>query len=41
MYTSGSTGIPKGVMMTHGNMISSFKTYVQRMGEMFTQETVS
>lgn len=27
MYTSGSTGVPKGVLLTHKNMISTLKAY--------------
>ncbi len=29
LYTSGSTGIPKGVMMTHLNMVSSANSIIQ------------
>ncbi|XP_015436421.1 PREDICTED: long-chain-fatty-acid--CoA ligase 4 isoform X3 [Dufourea novaeangliae] len=27
MYTSGSTGVPKGVLLSHGNIISTLKAY--------------
>jgi long-chain acyl-CoA synthetase len=27
MYTSGSTGVPKGVLLTHKNMLSTLKAY--------------
>lgn len=27
MYTSGSTGVPKGVLLSHKNMLSTLKDY--------------
>lgn len=32
MYTSGSTGNPKGVMISHLNLITSIKTVIKRFG---------
>lgn len=31
MYTSGSTGIPKGVMISHGNIIAGITGMAERI----------
>ncbi|CAG8501551.1 9595_t:CDS:10 [Acaulospora morrowiae] len=38
MYTSGSTGNPKGVMLTHANIIASLAGTNKKYGSIFTQE---
>jgi long-chain acyl-CoA synthetase len=32
MYTSGSTGIPKGVMISHANILTSSRSLISRLG---------
>jgi len=33
MYTSGTTGDPKGVMLTHGNLLSNVRAMLERSGQ--------
>jgi len=32
LYSSGTTGVPKGIMLTHGNLLSSAKSLVEAWG---------
>ena len=35
MYTSGSTGAPKGVIISHGNMVASVGAVMVNLGDLF------
>lgn len=37
-FTSGSTGVPKGVPITHANLSAFMNTFISRMGYQFTPE---
>ena len=41
VYTSGTTGAPKGVMLTHANIVSNARTLAERYGICADDSTVS
>ncbi|HET6162277.1 MAG TPA: long-chain fatty acid--CoA ligase [Planctomycetota bacterium] len=41
LYTSGTTGDPKGVMLTHGNLLSNCAAMLQHMGVTEADRTLS
>jgi len=41
VYTSGTTGEPKGVMLTHGNIVSNARALIERFGITPEDSTVS
>ena len=38
VYTSGTTGRPKGCVLTHGNLIWEVRQVVSKMGHLFTED---
>ncbi|CAF0943184.1 unnamed protein product [Brachionus calyciflorus] len=40
MYTSGSTGNPKGVMISHGNILTAVKALITRLGTINRQKDI-
>jgi long-chain acyl-CoA synthetase len=40
MYTSGSTGNPKGVMMSHGNILTSTRAVRTRLGSIYLNKDI-